>query len=91
MTILWALAPVLGGCVDCCWVCTRTYNRVCPTMTHRQPFIKKKKVDLPWQACPLTYTRDALAQVGLHFFETQQMHMLGGLYRFLTWTWHQHF
>jgi hypothetical protein len=40
---------------------------------------QKKKVDQPWQACPLTYTRDALAQAGLHFFETRQMHMLGVL------------
>jgi len=46
----------------------------------RQPTIhEKKKVDLPWRACPLTYTCDALAQAGLHFFETQQMHMIGGL------------
>jgi len=76
MTTVWALAPVLGGYVDCCWLCTRAYNRVCPTLTTRQQFTK---VDLPWQACPLTYTRDALAQVGLHFFETRQMHMLGVL------------
>jgi hypothetical protein len=35
----------------------------------------KKKVDLPWHACLLRYTSDALAQANFHFFEAWQMHM----------------
>jgi hypothetical protein len=39
----------------------------------------KKKVDLPQRTCLLRYIGDALAQVGLHFFETRKMHMFKGL------------